>query len=31
MGAFHTSPLWEIKAIASLIPIYLYLLKISGH
>ena len=31
MEAFHTSPSWEIEAIAGLIPIYLHLLKISGH
>jgi len=31
MEAFCTVLLWRIEAIASLIPIYLYLLKISGH
>ena len=28
-GAFHTSPLWKVKAIVSLIPIHLHLNKIS--
>ena len=29
--AFHTSSAWEIKAIAALIPIHLYLNKISSQ
>jgi len=31
MEAFCTVISWRIEAITSLIPIYLYLLKISGH
>ena len=30
MDVFHTSPSWGVEAIASLIPIHLYLSKVSG-
>jgi len=31
LGAFHTSPTEEIEALADLIPIHLYLKKLSGR